>query len=860
MATIDNYTIDIKVKGDQDIKSTALSVEKLGGQVKNLGESFEKASGKAESLAIAIAGLGISEYIHSILEASSKTKDLSEAYGVTIENVLELEKGFAKAGRGADDMSKMMTVLNMKALEVADGNLSALSSFEDLGISFQDLKSMSMDEIFLKIAKAMEEGHGSAKTIAAAMDVLGKGAKGVPWGDFIEGMEKARGRMGDNAKAVETLDKTMKNLEASAGAIKREFTLLIAPLAETFNKFTEGSDNAKAAAVGLGAAMAVISGAIAAKGIMMVVETFKEFAIMTGISSAATSVETAALAANTAATAANATAKSASIAAKIASLEASIAEAAATLRGEATMMTEAAARNVLERMTWRLAVAKGAAAEATAIETAAVSASAAALTTEAAAATTAATATTAFGTAVGFVMKNLGPISIALTAITAAWAAWDYLSASNKAAEKVNEDVDATEKDVAAKKALLDEETKLKVATAAQVEALRNQYQQQDLNLQISQERLRVQLATIGLSEVEKAKRIALFDEESKRLQEITKLENEISRMRIAAANEKDGDKKYAGQIQVLEEQLEITKRQKNITTELTVEIKKAEQAEASRLAMMNIQNKVADELFKVQGEMNQLTMTGDEQKIANLRQQIEMEGILEVRRREALLGAGQTLPEQEKLKVMDQVRQKYDPLIEAQRRLNEESRSFSVGWEKAFNDYVDNATNAANKAKNMFDAVTSNMNSAIDNFVDNGKFSFSDLASSMIRDMIKIELKASAMQLWKMMGSGSGGGFLSMLGFAEGGDPPTGKPSIVGENGPEVFIPKNPGTILNQDQLASLGAGAQKQEQQAPVYNITNNISAVDAQGVARLFANNRQMLLGTIEQARKESPSMGR
>ena len=859
MATIDNYTIDIKVKGDQDIKNTALSIEKLGGSLKNLNENFESAKGKAEQFAVAIAGLGMAEYVRSIMEASSKTKDLSEAYGLTIESVLELEKGFAKAGKGAD-MSKMMTVLNMKALEVADGNLSVESSFNELGITFTDLKTMSMDEIFLKIAKSMEEGKGSAKSISAAMDVLGKGAKAVPWGDFIEGMEKAKGKMGDNAQAVETLDKTMKNLEASAGAIKREFTLLLAPLADTFNKFTEGSDNAKAAAVALGTAMTVISGAIAAKGIMLVVETFKEFAIMTGISSAATAVETSALAANTAATAANATAKTASIAAKIASLEASIAEAAATLRGEATMMTEAAARNVLERMTWRLAVAKGAAAEATAIETAAVSASAAALATEATAASAAATATTAFGTAVGFVMKNLGPISIALTAITAAWAAWDLLSAKDKAAENAEKTADGLEKVHEANKGVLDDEAKkLNLQAAAEV-ALRNQYQQQDLNLQIAQERLRVQLASIGLSEVEKAKRMAVFDEESKRLQEITKIENDLQRLRTQAANEKDGDKKYGGQIAILEEELVILNKQKNITSELTVEIKKAELAEQNRKFGIGLVNKSIEDQIKLEFELGNLTKTADDQKISAIQERIQLEARAEIVRREALLGKNETLPEQEKLEIVKQLTDAYEPLIQAQKRLTQESRSFETGWQKAFNNYMDNATNAAQKADSMFNAVTSNMNSAIDNFVDNGKFSFSDLASSMIRDMIKIELKASAMNLWKMMGSGaSGGGIMSMLGFADGGEPPTSKPSIVGENGPEVFIPKNPGTILNSDQLASLGAGRQ-QTQAAPVYNISNNISAVDAAGVARLFANNRQLLLGSVEQARKESPSMGR
>ncbi len=43
----------------------------------------------------------------------------------------------------------------------------------------------------------------------------------------------------------------------------------------------------------------------------------------------------------------------------------------------------------------------------------------------------------------------------------------------------------------------------------------------------------------------------------------------------------------------------------------------------------------------------------------------------------------------------------------------------------------------------------------------------------------------------------GSGGGLLGMLGFADGGKPPVGRASIVGEKGPEIFVPDQAGTIV---------------------------------------------------------------
>ena len=42
----------------------------------------------------------------------------------------------------------------------------------------------------------------------------------------------------------------------------------------------------------------------------------------------------------------------------------------------------------------------------------------------------------------------------------------------------------------------------------------------------------------------------------------------------------------------------------------------------------------------------------------------------------------------------------------------------------------------------------------------------------------------------------------LKIPGFASGGRPPVGKPSLVGERGPELFVPRQAGTIVPNDQL----------------------------------------------------------
>jgi len=127
---------------------------------------------------------------------------------------------------------------------------------------------------------------------------------------------------------------------------------------------------------------------------------------------------------------------------------------------------------------------------------------------------------------------------------------------------------------------------------------------------------------------------------------------------------------------------------------------------------------------------------------------------------------------------------------------------------------------------KEVNDTVWKNMTSALDEFVNTGSLNFSKLTQSIIQDLLKIQLKKQALALWEGASGGGGvGGIISaglkIFGFADGGEPPVGVPSMVGERGPELFVPKTAGTIIPNGKLNDLNG---------TVNNITNyNIDAID-------------------------------
>ena len=99
----------------------------------------------------------------------------------------------------------------------------------------------------------------------------------------------------------------------------------------------------------------------------------------------------------------------------------------------------------------------------------------------------------------------------------------------------------------------------------------------------------------------------------------------------------------------------------------------------------------------------------------------------------------------------------------------------------------------------------------------------FVDLAKQIVSAIVKAALLASILSLTGLGGvaMASGGIFSKGTGFsdifqgiiggafANGGQPPVGKMSLVGERGPELFVPGSSGTIIPNHALGGGGAAA---------------------------------------------------
>jgi lambda family phage tail tape measure protein len=180
--------------------------------------------------------------------------------------------------------------------------------------------------------------------------------------------------------------------------------------------------------------------------------------------------------------------------------------------------------------------------------------------------------------------------------------------------------------------------------------------------------------------------------------------------------------------------------------------------------------------------------------------------------------------------------------------------QSWQFGWDQAMKRYSETAEKASLRGEAAFESVVSNMEIALRNFVETGKLNFKDFVGDVVKELLYLEMKAQATMILRSVW----GGITEALGMktltkkASGGY--IDGPAFVGENGPELFIPRTPGTIIPQgswQQMASSGGGGLTVNG-----NYIANMSAIDTQSATQFLASNKQTIWAAYQSANRMVP----
>jgi len=216
----------------------------------------------------------------------------------------------------------------------------------------------------------------------------------------------------------------------------------------------------------------------------------------------------------------------------------------------------------------------------------------------------------------------------------------------------------------------------------------------------------------------------------------------------------------------------------------------------------------------------------------------------------------------------------------------NDQKLSILDSFNKGFMDSIDMQKTAFEQIEDIGAKSFGKLKTTLTDFVMTGKLNIGDLGKFVVRSFVEMLVgeavkmafaKSSAMFKADAIAKGTASIFQGALktfaeipfplnlvavggaiafgtsllnkikGFAEGGRPPVGRPSIVGEKGAELFVPDQAGTIVPNDKL---GMGQ-------PV-TVNFNINTVDARGFNELLVNSRGVIVNMINQAVNEKGRM--
>lgn len=127
-------------------------------------------------LAAAFTVGAITSLMSSAVEVGSRFADLAKITGVSSVELQKLDFAARQSGTSIEEIIPALKKLSVAIVDARGGGKETSAAFERLGISAEELKSLSADEVFLQIADAVKNASDPTQTMADIVQVLGRSA------------------------------------------------------------------------------------------------------------------------------------------------------------------------------------------------------------------------------------------------------------------------------------------------------------------------------------------------------------------------------------------------------------------------------------------------------------------------------------------------------------------------------------------------------------------------------------------------------------------------------------------------------------------------------------------------------------
>lgn len=247
---IDGSTLDSAASSAENLSS---SLETVAGNVGKMlgGDVFGGLKGMLSSLpipaatagvvalggAVAVAGGVVASQIGSLAEYGDHIDKTSQKLGISAQAYQEWDAILQHSGTSIDSFGAAFKTLSNAA---ADGSKATTAAFEKLGLSIQDVQSMSKEDLFATVISRLQQMEDGTERTAIGADLLGRGIMelGPLLNTSAEDTEAMRqavhdlgGVMSDDAvKGSAAFQDSLQDLQTAAKGAGRGILLELMPL------------------------------------------------------------------------------------------------------------------------------------------------------------------------------------------------------------------------------------------------------------------------------------------------------------------------------------------------------------------------------------------------------------------------------------------------------------------------------------------------------------------------------------------------------------------------------------------------------------------------------------------------------
>lgn len=734
MAAI-NY--DINVNANQAVQS-----------LQNLQNQVAKTSDVFASMKSAIAGFAAASFIQGLYSMANEITDMAAATGVGTQAILGFGKAVKANGGTMEGATTGIAKFVQKIGEAADGSQQAQDLFLKLGVSLNDLKTLSEEDLLKKAISGFKEGTNASERLSIAVALFGKAARSWDMARINAELEQYIAKSKEAAAATDSAGEASQQFSNAYGQFKTELLKALKPLSDLALLILENKQ-AVGAFLSTMANLAIAFAAFA--GVKKIVGYLAELKTALNMNTAA----------------------GGSLAASL-----GVTEAVAGFQG---------GMKVIKRE-WSELGAVFARFRGVALF---------------------AELGSSIGAMAGGFLRMIPLIGqivslfLILNGLVEALTGKSIVGWAKSAAEalglyseEAKSSTDESKKQAERLREVNDAMAKQKIALDKITEAYREA--NAEANRKYAED-----TKLLSLGELSKATYDKQLDSYSRYIAEYNKLKDQLTN---AQASGSESEKGMVGGIITHMNELTAAYRDQ-VTQDEALAKARVEMTRATNLAdfatksLTDSQVKLQD----IQDEMAKSTMGELEKKYYDIEASAKATARAAIAQEEAR--RKEKMPIEEQQKYYDAALQGTEDLRKATEASYKNSRTWATGWKQAFADYADNAYNAATEAKRVFDIMTQGMEDALMNFFKKGKFQWKDFVQSMVDELLRSQIRqlmANIMGIGSSAASGGGSLLGKIFGFASGGIIGTNGPVLVGERGPEILSGVGGRTVTPNDQIGT--------------------------------------------------------